>query len=314
MSSPMKMECEDRFSLLCEFRPRLLIKISERNYCRSSSHLLTLLALLRFYEADRCVKQDPRCQGLKLFQKRQAFYQIAMALIDTLDFLTPRQKEEILWRTGKSKEPLTDDLAWRRVRVIHKSLDQLAKTAEPFVVPGRPHSEIVDKTVQFMFEQFDNNKGRTVPPSWEFAHNHAITTFRVYYVGATLDPNFPSARSPVQPTVSETRPNATPVQRTPNRMINLTDGGPVPGSAYRGDEIDVERILGNPAEERRKLLKEVREHLDILKEFEGVIDEEDLKKRKRALYDALPVAPPPSKEAKQEEDATNGVDEEAVNV
>ena len=88
----------------------------------------------------------------------------------------------------------------------------------------------------------------------------------------------------------------------------------MPGSAYRGDEIDVERILGNPAEERRKLLKEVREHLDILKEFEGVIDEEDLKKRKRALYDALPVAPPPSKEAKQEEDATNGVDEEAVNV
>jgi hypothetical protein len=43
------------------------------------------------------------------------------------------------------------------------------------------------------------------------------------------------------------------------------------------------------------------EHLDLLKEFEGVISDEDLVKRKRELFLALPSAPPaasPSKKAK----------------
>ena len=46
------------------------------------------------------------------------------------------------------------------------------------------------------------------------------------------------------------------------------------------------------AEERRKLLAEVREHLDILKEFEGAISPEELAERKRQLFLALPPAPP----------------------
>jgi len=50
-----------------------------------------------------------------------------------------------------------------------------------------------------------------------------------------------------------------------------------------------------PHDERRSLLKEVREHLDLLKEFEGVIAPEELNKRKRELFIALPPAPPPAK-------------------
>jgi hypothetical protein len=46
------------------------------------------------------------------------------------------------------------------------------------------------------------------------------------------------------------------------------------------------------AEDRRKILAEVREHLDILKEFEGAISPEDLAERKRQLFLALPPAPP----------------------
>jgi transposase-like protein len=46
-------------------------------------------------------------------------------------------------------------------------------------------------------------------------------------------------------------------------------------------------------EKRRGVLNEVREHLELLKEFEGVVPEEELKKRKRALFLALPDAPPP---------------------
>jgi hypothetical protein len=47
------------------------------------------------------------------------------------------------------------------------------------------------------------------------------------------------------------------------------------------------------ADERRRLLREVKEHLEILKEFEGVVPADELAQRKRALFLALPPAPPP---------------------
>ena len=43
--------------------------------------------------------------------------------------------------------------------------------------------------------------------------------------------------------------------------------------------------------ERRMALQEVREHLELLKEFEGVVSEEELASRKRELFLALPPAP-----------------------
>jgi hypothetical protein len=46
------------------------------------------------------------------------------------------------------------------------------------------------------------------------------------------------------------------------------------------------------AAKRLKLLSEVKEHLDLLKQFEGVISPEELAERKRKLYQALPPAPP----------------------
>eukprot|EP00543_Licmophora_paradoxa_P013179 CAMPEP_0202475556 /NCGR_PEP_ID=MMETSP1360-20130828/92966_1 /ASSEMBLY_ACC=CAM_ASM_000848 /TAXON_ID=515479 /ORGANISM="Licmophora paradoxa, Strain CCMP2313" /LENGTH=231 /DNA_ID=CAMNT_0049102727 /DNA_START=685 /DNA_END=1380 /DNA_ORIENTATION=- len=48
------------------------------------------------------------------------------------------------------------------------------------------------------------------------------------------------------------------------------------------------------AEDRRQMLKEVREHLDLLKEFDGVISSEEIANRKRQLFLALPPAPPPA--------------------
>ena len=46
------------------------------------------------------------------------------------------------------------------------------------------------------------------------------------------------------------------------------------------------------AEDRLAVLKEVRMHLDLLNEFVGIIPQEHLHKRKRELYQALPLAPP----------------------
>lgn len=53
-------------------------------------------------------------------------------------------------------------------------------------------------------------------------------------------------------------------------------------------------VKGESAEARTKALAEVRQHLDLLKEFEGVIPAEELNRRKRELFLALPPAPPPA--------------------
>ena len=47
-------------------------------------------------------------------------------------------------------------------------------------------------------------------------------------------------------------------------------------------------------EEWRAVLKEVKDHIDLLKQFEGVVPDEELSKRKQALYLALPPVPPPA--------------------
>lgn len=50
--------------------------------------------------------------------------------------------------------------------------------------------------------------------------------------------------------------------------------------------------LNLPPEVRREVLKEVREHMELLRSFEGIVDDDVLRQRKRELFDAMPPAPP----------------------
>jgi hypothetical protein len=63
-------------------------------------------------------------------------------------------------------------------------------------------------------------------------------------------------------------------------------------------------------EERRAILKEVKDHTKLLREFVGIIPDDELAKRKRALYAALPPVPPPAgkkqKKVAQVAEAANG--------
>lgn len=47
---------------------------------------------------------------------------------------------------------------------------------------------------------------------------------------------------------------------------------------------------------RRDLLREVKDHMELLTQFEGIIDSDTIKKRKRELFLSLPPPPPPHKE------------------
>ena len=55
---------------------------------------------------------------------------------------------------------------------------------------------------------------------------------------------------------------------------------------------------------RRDLLREVKDHMDLLSQFEGVIDAKTIKKRKRALFLSLPPPPPPNEDTNSENEKT----------
>jgi hypothetical protein len=82
-----------------------------------------------------------------------------------------------------------------------------------------------------------------------------------------------------------------------NRHAVHEINNPQPHFANDDPHIDVAALMGEssstPMDERRKLMAEVREHLELLKEFEGAISEEELAERKRQLFLAMPAAPPP---------------------
>jgi len=270
------------------------------------------------YEAKRCVA--PRLSSLRPFQRKLAFIDQAHALVDTLDFLFPHQKQEILWRTATSKEALNADMAWKRERLVERELANLSKEIKPFLGRGRSHQECCDMLVQMLFvstvlysttlgsqidraysffgrqqEQLAGHKGKPVPGNWEHAHNHCIMTYRLYYKGDELDPSFPAAVLAKEIVVPAEKPKAT----SATHYSHIQSAKPAAKEGGQdGDEpaLDVAAILGesNPVDERRKILVEVREHLDLLKEFEGVISEDELAKRKRDLFLAMPQAPSPS--------------------
>ncbi len=50
--------------------------------------------------------------------------------------------------------------------------------------------------------------------------------------------------------------------------------------------------VSNEATERRELLKEIKDHIDILNEFTGIIPPEILLERKKALFAMLPSPKP----------------------
>lgn len=158
---------------------------------------------------------------------------------------------------------------------------------------------------------------KTVPPNWEHAHNHVISVgfpshpcslnqsqltcrtsqaFRLYYRFDQLDPAFPPAVPLKDIVVPSEKPKDPPTQSYFVQVHGQKAAPAVASKDLVDDEphIDVAALIGEKSavEERRKLLAEVREHLDLLKEFEGSISKEDLDLRKRELFMALPPAPP----------------------
>lgn len=97
------------------------------------------------YEAYRCISD--RLSSLRPFQRKLAFYDQALALVDAIGLL-PHQKGEIMWRTGTSKEPMQPETAWKRMKLIEKEVEKMKEKMKPFVAEGRSQKETCDMFVQ----------------------------------------------------------------------------------------------------------------------------------------------------------------------
>ncbi|KAL3821684.1 hypothetical protein ACHAXA_003242, partial [Cyclostephanos tholiformis] len=273
---------------------------------RYHSSMRRSLQSVALYEANRCLLN--RYTKLRPFQRKWALLATAVDLLKTLDFLNDYQRQEIMFRTNSSKEPLAPDLAWRRMKLITREIGQtILPQAEELIKNNKDksHDEICALLLQ---KQFDDSKesSKTVvqdgslvschefpkpySPMWEYNHNNVFSVYRIYYRGTSLDPEiFP----PVAP-----REVLVPMKKTdpPPAAVAGGSGVSAPSLPPAGLAVKVEKAKSVELtdEERRALLKEVKDHTELLREFVGVVPDDELAERKRALYAALPPVPPPN--------------------
>jgi hypothetical protein len=131
-------------TMTISFHHRLKGAMGERGYehCMRRSVQTVIL-----YEAHRCISD--RLPSLRPFQRKLAFFDQAMALVDTAsDYLLPHQQEEIMWRTGTSKEPMQPETAWKRMKLIEKEVEKVVEKIRPLCEEGRAHEEVCTDYIQ----------------------------------------------------------------------------------------------------------------------------------------------------------------------
>ena len=92
----------------------------------------------------------PRLPRLRPFQKRALLMTQVVYLLDTtaLDFLSPTQKEAVLWRTEKHRVQLDEVTAWKRCKIVERDLAKLRAQFLSYIHPTRTHQQSVDRLVQ----------------------------------------------------------------------------------------------------------------------------------------------------------------------
>lgn len=153
--------------IMSSWLEKLTLLIGPRGYSDCMRRSLQSVIL---YEAKRCLEAD--LPSLKPFQRKVALMDQAAGLIESLPFLMPHQREEILWRTATSKEQINGDIAYKRIQQINKELQKLCTQIKPFIVPSTSHQEWVNQLEQHLFVSCRDYKKRrriSVEPFF-FAH------------------------------------------------------------------------------------------------------------------------------------------------
>lgn len=141
-------------------------------------------------------------------------------------------------------------------------------------------------------ETEESKNTKELPKNWEHAHNCQMLCYRLYYNGTQKDETFPPAVPATDIVVPAEKPKPLGKNEKSTHFISLPKGGP---PAHSEEAIDL----------RRKRLGEIREHLETIRLFEGIVSEGDLTERKRQLYLALPPVPPPQPPSKKAKKVTS---------
>lgn len=282
---------------MATFAERMQLAIAPGVYDNAMRRSVQTVCL---YESNRCLAE--RLPSLRPFQRKIALLDMANHLCQSLS-ATSHQKEEIMYRTATSKEPLNADVAWKRMKLIDREIQIIITKLKPYL-EGKSPEEACELFVQTQYESVTNNK-KPYPRSWIYTHNNVFLTYKMYYVGEDLKTDLPDAKPPKQIVVPAEKPIKGLASTNPYLLSIGNEKGNVvsntPGKETDLNDDELEAIVNQDSskrkepDDRRLVLKEVRDHLDLLKEFEGVIPEDELNKRKRELFAALPAAPPPAK-------------------
>lgn len=106
----------------------------------------------------------------------------------------------------------------------------------------------------------------------------------MYYRGCSLDPDIFAPIAPREVEIPESKPNVVAVTAVETNAESLC----VEDLTKQNFKA---KIVELSDEERRALLNEIKVHTELLKEFVGVIPDDELAERKRVLYASLPPVP-----------------------
>ncbi|KAI2497447.1 hypothetical protein MHU86_17051 [Fragilaria crotonensis] len=281
-----------------------------------SSHRRSVQTVV-LYEANRCIADA--LPHLRPFQRKVAYIDMANALLDSINFIPPHQRLEIFWRTGTSKEPMNADTAWKRRKLLTKDIERIKDAVtDRAATSGLSHEDAIDSYLQNELETSPGGSVTATIKAWSQAHNNAIMCYRMYYRGATLDPTFPPPNPPKPIRIvtdkhlgSPTAPYYYPQGQSQPLPTTSAPPPPVPVHPAAAAVAATAAAAATTAKaqpaildihDRGRLLEEVKEHLELLKQFEGIIPDEEIASRKRELFLALPLPPPPAAKRSKKDD------------
>jgi len=311
------------------------IRVEKALHGRYHASMRRFIQTISLYEADRCLKN--RYKVLRPFQRKIALYDVCVDLIETLKFIPEYHRLSIMFRTASGKIPLTPELAWRRMKQVDKDIEKsIVPEVGPLLIEEKLHNEVCQEYIQKQFEKHPTGQeGLKCPDGWEHSHLHTFMVYKMYYHGVGLDPDTPTAVDPnPYRVVPKEKPEVYPPELaqitdpTHDTISANKDMRDSDGKEDKHDEDDsdaedasngvVEYVPSNVTEKRppnhlsplpnqvdraaqmrRSMLQEVREHLNLLKDFEDVVSDAELNERKKDLFKCLPP-PPPSMSTKRD--------------
>jgi|UniRef100_A0A7S2XTW0 hypothetical protein len=256
------------------------------------------------YEAHRCIADRIVHEKLRVFQRKICLFDTACEILKTLTFIPKNYRDEIMFRTASSKLPLSPDLAWRRMKAIDPAIKKyILPGIRPLLAAGKSHTQVCEEFIQKQYEMISKNPGPKRPFIWEYSHLQIFLVYRMFYKGDKVDPNLPISIAPKKVPVPSKKPPAGAMRMAADdsdgEFHDANDGeanivaqilhNTATGSVDRGIGAVIE---SSEVDERRRLLSEVKDHMSLLKEFEGVVPQDELVRRKKELFLAMPSAPP----------------------